>query len=167
MLASVSDDKTLQVHDLRVPAKCEPMIVHEAHNDEISCVSFNLGAEVLLATGSYDSTIGIWDLRCLKDKLHACEGHKKGVSNIEWHPFVRQCLYSSGLDRRINIWNLSKTGEDQTPEDAEDGPPELWVKSWSHLSFGHTLHPRSGTNALSEQNLHARRAYRHGFWFLA
>jgi histone-binding protein RBBP4 len=34
-------------------------------------------------------------------------------------------LASSGTDRRLNVWDLSKTGEEQSPEDAEDGPPEL------------------------------------------
>lgn len=29
------------------------------------------------------------------------------------------------MQSRINIWDLSKIGEEQAPEDAEDGPPEL------------------------------------------
>jgi len=34
-------------------------------------------------------------------------------------------MASCGGDRRLNIWDLSKIGEEQEPEDAEDGPPEL------------------------------------------
>ena len=38
-----------------------------------------------------------------------------------------QILASSGSDRRVNIWDLGRIGAEQTPEDAEDGPPELLV----------------------------------------
>jgi hypothetical protein len=34
-------------------------------------------------------------------------------------------LFSS--DRRLHIWDLSRVGEEQSAEDAEDGPPELLV----------------------------------------
>jgi histone-binding protein RBBP4 len=28
---------------------------------------------------------------------------------------------------KLNVWDLSKIGEEQSSEDAEDGPPELFV----------------------------------------
>lgn len=48
---------------------------------------------------------------------------------VQWSPHNETILASSGTDRRLNVWDLSKIGEEQTPEDAEDGPPELLV-SW-------------------------------------
>lgn len=36
-------------------------------------------------------------------------------------------MASSGTDRRLHVWDLSKIGEEQSSEDAEDGPPELLV----------------------------------------
>ena len=36
-------------------------------------------------------------------------------------------MASSGTDRRLHVWDLSKIGEEQSTEDAEDGPPELLV----------------------------------------
>lgn len=36
-------------------------------------------------------------------------------------------LASSSYDRKIMFWDLSRAGEEQTPEDAQDGPPELYV----------------------------------------
>ena len=38
-----------------------------------------------------------------------------------------QVLASSGADRRVNIWDMSRIGQEQSAEDAEDGPPELLV----------------------------------------
>ena len=33
------------------------------------------------------------------------------------------------------MWDLSKIGEEQTPEDAEDGPPELVVSLQGQVKF--------------------------------
>ena len=126
MVATVSDDKTLQILDLRESSNTKPARqVNDAHSDDINCVSFNLGTDVILATGSADKSVGIWDLRNLEQKLHACEGHKDIVTSIEWHPFQKAVIGSASLDRRIHFWDLGRCGEEQTPEDEEDGPPEL------------------------------------------
>lgn len=130
MLATVSDDKTLQILDLRENSNSRPArLVEDAHADDINSVAFNLGTDVILATGSADKSIGIWDLRNLERKLHACEGHKDIVSNIEWHPTEVGVLGSASLDRRLYLWDLARCGEEQTPEEEEDGPPELYVFS--------------------------------------
>ena len=43
-------------------------------------------------------------------------------------PHNETSLASSGTDRRLHIWDLNKIAEEQSPEDAEDGPPELLVR---------------------------------------
>lgn len=130
MIATVSDDLSLQILDTRkdtnsTAAKC----VQQAHTDAVNAVSFNHASEYILATGSADKSIAIWDLRMLKMKLHALEGHQDVVTRIEWNPVEKQkhVLASAGHDRRIIMWDLSAVGNEQTPEDAEDGPPELYV----------------------------------------
>lgn len=95
------------------------------HRDAINSIAFNPASETILATGSADKTIGIWDLRNLKAKLHSLEGHTDSVQSIAWHPFEESVLASSSYDRKIMFWDLSRAGEEQTPEDAQDGPPEL------------------------------------------
>lgn len=97
----------------------------DGHSDAINALSFNPASEYVLATGSADKTIGIWDLRNLKSKLHSLIGHDDSVTSMAWHPFEEAILGSSSYDRRIIFWDLSRVGEEQTPEDAEDGPPEL------------------------------------------
>ena len=58
---------------------------------------------------------------------------------MQWSPHNETILASSGTDRRLHVWDLSKIGEDQSPEDAEDGPAELLVGavlfSWLILCF--------------------------------
>ena len=134
MLATVSDDRTLQILDTRDDDSTRAARkTNDAHSDDINSVAFNLGTDVILATGSADKTIGLWDLRNLEQKLHVCESHKDSVTSLEWHPFEKQVLASSSLDRRVNFWDLSRCGEEQGPEDAEDGPPELYVAYSIHF----------------------------------
>lgn len=82
----------------------------------------------------------------MKLKLHTFESHKDEIFQIQWSQHNETILASSGSDRRVHIWDLryiffvcltfisisfflSKIGEEQTSGDAEDGPPELLVRS--------------------------------------
>lgn len=47
------------------------------------------------------------------------------ILQVQWSPHNETILASSGTDRRLHVWDLSKIGEEQSAEDAEDGPPEL------------------------------------------
>ena len=71
--------------------------------------------------------MALWDLRNLKLKLHSFESHKDEIFQVQWSPHNETILASSGTDRRLHVWDLSKIGEEQSAEDAEDGPPELLV----------------------------------------
>lgn len=82
--------------------------------------------------------MALWDLRNLKLKLHSFESHKDEIFQVQWSPHNETILASSGTDRRLHVWDLSKIGEEQSAEDAEDGPPELLVSY--HFSYSvHTF----------------------------
>lgn len=126
LIGTVSDDLTLQILDTRSPSTTSSATqAVDGHQDAINALSFNPASEYVLATGSADKSIGIWDLRNLKSKLHALVGHNDSVTSLAWHPFEEAILGSSSYDRRVIFWDLSRVGEEQTPDDAEDGPPEL------------------------------------------
>ena len=131
VFASVGDDELLLLWDDR-----QPKFTHSvhAHKQEINAVSFNLCEEHLLATGSVDKTIGLWDIRNLKQKLHSFEGHAQQIVGVQWAPFSPSVLASCSTDRRINVWDLTRIGQEQSPEDAEDGPPELLFAHAGHTS---------------------------------
>jgi histone-binding protein RBBP4 len=126
LIGTVSDDITLQIIDTREADTSRAAATAEGqHKDAINAVAFNPAAETVLATGSADKTIGLWDLRNLKSKLHALECHSESVTSLSWHPFEESVLASASYDRKIMFWDLSRAGEEQTAEDAQDGPPEL------------------------------------------
>lgn len=108
----------------------------------MNCLSFNPYSEFILATGSADNTVALWDLRNLKLKLHSLESHKDEVIQVHWSPHNETFLASSGTDHRLDIWDLSKVGEEQFPEDAEDGLPELFIHGGhtAKVPFGSTKH---------------------------
>ena len=125
LIGTVSDDLTLQILDVRQPENNKSAVKGEGHTDAINALAFNPASEFILATASADKTIAIWDLRNLNSKLYSLEGHQDAVTSLAWHPFEQAILGSGSYDRRVIFWDLSKVGEEQQPDDQEDGPPEL------------------------------------------
>lgn len=134
VFGSVGDDMQLLIWDARDSSGGPSKKVAKAHENDINCVSFNPLNEFLLATGSTDSTVGLWDLRNMTQKVHSFEGHKSGVYQLDWAPFSETILASCSSDRRVHVWDLSRIGEEQSPEDAEDGPPELLFIHGGHTA---------------------------------
>jgi histone-binding protein RBBP4 len=134
LFGSVADDQKLMIWDTRSATSNKPSQTVDAHVAEVNCLSFNPYSEYILATGSADKTVALWDLRNLKLKLHSFESHKDEVFQVQWSPHNETILASSGTDRRLHVWDLSKIGEEQSAEDAEDGPPELLFIHGGHTA---------------------------------
>lgn len=133
IFGSVGDDHKLMIWDSN-SSNTKPAHCVDAHTAEVNCLSFNPYSEFILATGSADKTVALWDLRNLKLKLHSFESHKDEIFQVQWSPHNETILASSGTDRRLHVWDLSKIGEEQTAEDAEDGPPELLFIHGGHTA---------------------------------
>lgn len=56
-----------------------------------------------------------FDLLCLK------------VIRVEWSPHKSNLFASCSNDRRLNVWDITKIGQENRSDDAVDGPPELMV----------------------------------------
>jgi histone-binding protein RBBP4 len=134
MFGSVGDDKQLLLWDTRKPAKEATLQSVNAHDAEVNCLAFNPFNEYVLATGSADQTVAIFDIRNLSNRLHTFSNHTEEVFQIGWSPKNETYLASCGADRRLMVWDLSRIGDEQTPEDAEDGPPELMFIHGGHTS---------------------------------
>uniref|UniRef100_A0A7E4WDP6 CAF1C_H4-bd domain-containing protein n=1 Tax=Panagrellus redivivus TaxID=6233 RepID=A0A7E4WDP6_PANRE len=121
IFASVGDDKRLMIWDARndAPAPCYNV---EAHKTDVNCVSFNPHNEFILATGSADKTVAMWDLRNLDNPIHSFKGHTDGVLKIEWSPHHESVFASSGNERNVYIWDASKVNDAPI---SDDGPAEL------------------------------------------
>lgn len=134
LFGSVGDDKKLIIWDIRKPATAAQDKEVEAHSAEVNCLSFNPFNEFVVATGSADKTVALWDTRNLSRKLHQFDRHSEEVFQVGWSPHHETILASSGADRRLMIWDLSRIGEEQDTQDAEDGPPELLFIHGGHTA---------------------------------
>merc|ERR1712142_1310920 len=108
LFGSVSDDHKLMIWDTRRGSNNKPSRTVDAHTAEVNCLSFNPYSEFILATGSADKTVALWDLRNLRLKLHSFESHKDEIFQVQWSPHNETILASSGTDRRLHVWDLSK-----------------------------------------------------------
>lgn len=133
VLASAGDDRRLLIWDTR-DSSGKPRGDYVAHEDSINCLSFNPFQEFLLASGSSDNTVALWDTRNMKTKVHSFVNHDAEVFQVQWSPTNESILASSGSDRRVNVWDMSRIGAQQSPEDAEDGPPELLFIHGGHCA---------------------------------
>lgn len=157
LFGSVGDDCKLMIWDTRDANYSKAKHTVDAHAKDINCLAFNPFSEFLLATGSADKTVALWDLRSLKSKLHSFEGHTEDVYQVGWSPHNETILASASLDRRINIWDVSKIGAEQDPEEAEDGPPELLFIHGGHTAkvadFSWNLNEEWIIGSVAEDNI--------------
>ena len=132
ILASVGRDKKIMLWDLRQEL---PTLSVEASSRELITADFCPSHSELLATGGKDKTIGIWDIRNFSSKLATLTSHKEAISSLKWEPSGGTLLASASWDRRVMIWDISLLGKSISPEEAEDGPPELVFIHGGHTSI--------------------------------
>ncbi|KAI9122481.1 hypothetical protein K1719_006321 [Acacia pycnantha] len=189
LFGSVGDEQYLFIWDLHSQSANKPVQSVVAHQSEaspkdnsfsfillgfteawflVNCLAFNPFNEWVVATGSTDKTVKMFDLRKINTALHTFDCHKEEVFQVGLNPknetilascclgrrlmvwdLSREEVFQVGLNpknetilascclgRRHMVWDLSRIDEEQTPEDAEDGPPELlFIHGDYHLSF--------------------------------
>ncbi|CAA6655999.1 unnamed protein product [Spirodela intermedia] len=132
LFGSVGDDHRLMIWDLRSAASKQPQQSVIAHQDDVNSLSFSPWNEWILATASADRTVNLFDMRKLTTTLHTFSSHTDAVLQVEWSPKHETILASSAADRRLMIWDLCRIGDEQSAEDADDGPPELLFSHGGH-----------------------------------
>lgn len=77
--------------------------VFRGHTGDIMCLQFD---EDVLMTGSYDTTIKIWDIESCQE-IRTLTGHESGIRCLQ---FDDTKLISGSIDRSLKVWNW-RTGE--------------------------------------------------------
>lgn len=129
MFGSVANDRKLILWDTRSKHACN--IVH-AHASDVHCLAFNLHHEFILATGSLDESIALWDIRNFKYKLYSLEAHKDAIFQLQWSPHNENILASSGEDGRLYVFDVSKLVLERSAESPESVSPDVLFEICKH-----------------------------------
>lgn len=82
----------------------------EGHGGSIYDVDISPDGKIL-ASGSLDETIKLWNLETGEEIIPPLIGHKGKVYSVNFNPFDSTQLASSSADGTIRLWNNLKTGE--------------------------------------------------------
>ncbi|GMM38201.1 ribosome biosynthesis protein [Saccharomycopsis crataegensis] len=125
LLASGHDDGTWGIWDLRNfqpnKEKVTPVALYNFHKAPVTSISFNPLDESIIAVGSEDNTVTLWDLAVeaddeeIKQQKHDIKEMEdippqllfvhwqKDVKEVQWHKQIPGALVSTGKDG-LNIW---------------------------------------------------------------
>lgn len=85
------------------------------HKDDVICLSWNKHMRNVLASGSADSSIILWDLQ-EGTALKKLKFHSGKVQALQWHPFESQFLLSGCTDGIVSVYDCQ----------ADDAEPKTW-----------------------------------------
>lgn len=102
LLSVGSEEGRLHLVDFTNNKKLLGTSIHKAR---IGCIDWNARCETLLATGSKDKTIALYDTRTAKAKSMESFYHFGEICGLKWSPNGLE-LASGGNDNLINIWDL-------------------------------------------------------------
>ncbi|ODM88554.1 Periodic tryptophan protein 1 [Orchesella cincta] len=111
----------IQVWDLNVADCLEPAFSLGSkkrkgslrHRDAVMDLSWNVNARNVLASGSADHTVILWDLNELKS-VTRLECFEDKIQSLKWHPIEAQTLLTGSCDGVVKLFDCRTPGANKT-----------------------------------------------------
>ena len=132
VLVSVSWDADVRVWNGRTGKQTCCLATRGGRNSPLNCVSFNPTSDQLVAVGSWDTTVKIWDVFSQK-RVKVLKGHHTSVQACVYAPSGRH-IVSAAMDGEVKVWS-TKSGSAVGSITGHSGP----VNSLSYTPNGQFL----------------------------
>ncbi len=96
------------------------------HAGPVLDMEFNPFDDYMIATGSEDMTIKLWQIpeggltQMIKDPLIELQGHSRKVTLMRFHPTASNVLASTSADQTVKVWDITKGCEINTLHGAHE-----------------------------------------------
>ncbi|KAI5455117.1 U3 small nucleolar RNA-associated protein 15 [Naganishia albida] len=113
-IISASDDATLKLWDIPSQTCVQTF---SGHNDYVRSALFSPSNPQLILSGSYDSTIRLWDTRTGQDEIVMSHGSNLPVEDILMFPGAGSNVALSAGGPILRVWDLAMVSSGATEED--------------------------------------------------
>lgn len=104
LVAVCSGEATVKMLDIR--QRQITTIGRHEHPDVLS-VDWCKYSDRILASGSADMTIRLFDISMPTTPLQVLRGHRRAARRLRWSPFSRDMIVSCGYDMTLRVWNTA------------------------------------------------------------
>jgi periodic tryptophan protein 1 len=111
LLAVGAFDPKIDVWELSVHDPIEPLVQlgkRKGHSDAVISLTLSPQTHQILASGSADCTVRLWDIS-KETSLSTLKHHSDKVQSVKWHPVEAGILLSSAYDKRVVVTDQRST----------------------------------------------------------
>ncbi|CAF1506656.1 unnamed protein product, partial [Didymodactylos carnosus] len=94
-------DRFIRLYDPRVSEGFVVRSTFTSHTQWVPSLSWSKTNEYVFVSGSYDSFVKLWDIRCSKAPLYDLQGHDNRVLCVDWT--IPSLIISGGADNSLKL----------------------------------------------------------------